>query len=371
MHSQPISGAIQWNKTSFIKTNMMTNKKLFLPIFLSLFLNFSSCSPYLFPEPPEVNEAPSPSPTENPDTTQPQEPDAGEEPSLLALKITNGKLVDSENKMIQLKGMSLFWSQWAPEFYNFETVKNLKEGWNINVIRAAMAVENDGYLSNPEREKEKIKTIIEAAIELDLYVIVDWHDHHAENHLQEAKTFFAEIAREYGNHPNIIYETYNEPLDVSWSNVLKPYHEEVIAAIREYDDDNIIVAGTPRWSQRVDLAAEDPLNGDNIAYTLHFYAGTHKQELREIAKTAMENGLALFVTEFGTTNADGDGPVYQEETRKWFEFMEQNNLSWCNWSITAKAESSAALLPGTIPSGLNIQNNISTSGKLVREKLME
>jgi len=160
-------------------------------------------------------------------------------------------------------------------------------------------------------------------------------------------------------------------LDVSWSNVLKPYHEDVISAIRAHDEDNIIVVGTPRWSQQVDLAAEDPIEGENIAYTLHFYAGTHRQELREIAKIAMEKGLALFVTEFGTTNADGDGPVYAEESREWFEFMDQNNLSWCNWSITAKDESSAALLPGTTPSGINKKENISASGKLVRDELTE
>jgi len=351
---------------------LITTRKLLLPIFLSLNILAICCSPQLAPKLPEVTEAPAPLPMEDPDAPQSPEPDAAEKPhSPFALKITNGHLMNSKNEKIQLKGMSLFWSQWAPKFYNFETVKNLKEEWNINIIRAAMAVEHDGYLENPQREKEKVKQIIEAAIDLDLYVIVDWHDHHAEDHLQEAKQFFAGIARDYGHRPNLIYEIYNEPLDVSWSNVLKIYHEEVISAIRAHDDDNLIIVGTPKWSQRVDLAAEDPIEEKNIAYTLHFYAGTHRQELREIAKTAMEKGIALFVTEFGTTNADGDGPVYAEETREWFEFMDQNNLSWCNWSITAKDESSAALLPGTTPSGINRKENISTSGKLVRDELLE
>lgn len=349
----------------------MTLKKYILPILLLLITLILSCSPQVAPDPPEIIEAPAPPPVENPEappTTEPETPENSTTP--LALTITDGQLLNSQNERIQLKGMSLFWSQWAPEFYNFETVKNLKEGWNINVIRAAMAVEQGGYLENPQREKEKVKQIIEAAIDLDLYVIVDWHDHHAEDHLPEAKLFFAEIAKEYGHYPNLIYEIYNEPLDVSWSDVLKPYHEAVIASIREHDEDNIIVAGTPRWSQRVDLAAEDPIEGVNIAYTLHFYAGTHRQELREIAKVAIEKGIALFVTEFGTTNADGDGPVYPEETKRWFEFMEQNNLSWCNWSITTKDESSAALLPGTTPSGIDLEENISTSGKLVRNELL-
>jgi endoglucanase len=119
----------------------------------------------------------------------------------------------------------------------------------------------------------------------------------------------------------------------------------------------------------VDHAAEDPVDGDNLAYTLHFYAGTHRQELRSIAEAAMKKGLPLFVTEFGTTDANGDGPVYEKETAEWMEFMDLHKLSWANWSVADKDESSAALLPGTTPSGLNEEKNISNSGKLVKSYL--
>lgn len=285
------------------------------------------------------------------------------------LSIENGTILNASGQPVQLKGMSLFWSQWQPQFYNHETVENLVEGWNVQLIRAAMAIEHDGYLENPEREKEKVKKVIEAAIDLGIYVIVDWHDHYAEDHLPQAKQFFSEIAREYGNHPNLIYEVYNEPLDVSWSQVLKPYHEKIVAAIRKQDPDNIIVLGTPTWSQRVDLAAEDPVEGENLAYTLHFYAGTHRQELREIAETAMDKGIALFITEFGTTDANGDGPVYEQETSDWMNFMKFHHLSWANWSVADKDESSAAYLPDTGPSEINDEDKISTSGKLVKAYL--
>ena len=157
----------------------------------------------------------------------------------------------------------------------------------------------------------------------------------------------------YGEYPNVIYEICNEPngemIDdpeqaVDWNNTIRPYAEEVIAAIRENDPDNIIIVGTPNWSQDVDEASLNPLSGDNIMYTLHFYAGSHGQDLRDKAQTALDNGLPIFITEWGTSQDSGGGGVYYEETNEWMEFINENGLSWCNWSIGgSNTESSNAL----------------------------
>ncbi len=285
------------------------------------------------------------------------------------LSIEGTKLLNEQGEPVQLKGMSLFWSQWQPQYYNSISIDILKEDWNVTVVRAAMGIEHGGYLENPEIEKEKIFKVIDAAIANGIYVIVDWHDHNAEEHTAEAKKFFAEVAKKYGDYPNLIYETYNEPLDVSWDEVLKPYHEEIIAEIRKFDTDNIIVCGTPNWSQDVEEAAKNPIKKQNIAYGLHFYAGTHQEGLMHKAEEAINAGLPIFVTEFGTTEADGDGKVFKEETQKWMTFMDKHKLSWCNWSIADKDEASAALLPGTLPSGLKEDKNISESGLFIKSIL--
>ncbi len=142
-------------------------------------------------------------------------------------------MVDKNGNTVQLRGMSISWSNWWPQFYTKEVVKWLKDDWNISIVRASMGVEDQGgYLEFKDREKAKIFTVIDAAIENGIYVIVDWHSHYAQDHLEEAIAFFAEVAEKYGSNPNIIYETYNEPLDtVSWTEVLKPYHEAVIGEI--------------------------------------------------------------------------------------------------------------------------------------------
>tara|TARA_R110001583_G_scaffold74189_2_gene205645 strand:+ start:1415 stop:2482 length:1068 start_codon:yes stop_codon:yes gene_type:complete len=285
------------------------------------------------------------------------------------LSVSGNKILDKNGNPIQLRGMSFFWSQWIGKYYTPETVKWLKDDWECTVVRAAMAVDYEGYLANPEVEKAKVIAVVDAAIAEGIYVIIDWHDHEAEKHLEASKTFFAEMAEKYGDYPNIIYETYNEPLDVSWKTVLKPYHEAVIAEIRKFDADNIVVCGTRNWSQNVNDVIGNKINDENVAYTLHYYAATHKQPLRDIAALALNNNIALFVTEYGTTQASGDDSIDAEEAKIWWDFLDAHKISHCNWSIADKEELAAALIPGASATGGWAASDLTTSGNMVRNEI--
>jgi endoglucanase len=286
------------------------------------------------------------------------------------LSIEGVNIVDKNNQVVQLSGMSLFWSQWAPQYYNYETIKWLRDNWKCTLVRAAMGIESGGYLDNPDTEYRNVKFVVDACIELGIYVIVDWHDHHGENHLQEAIQFFDRISKEYGDHPNVIYEIYNEPLDVSWKDVLKPHQESIINIIRQNDPDNLIIAGTPNWSQDVEAVIGNEIDDQNVAYSLHFYTGTHGQWLRDKANLAITAGLPLFVSEWGLSEADGAGSIDYTETSKWQAYLEANNLSWCNWSVTNKDETSAAIRP-TVPAVFGWdENDLSESGQFIRNYLI-
>lgn len=288
------------------------------------------------------------------------------------LRVEGNKIVDKNGDPIALHGMSLFWSQWIGKYYNYDCIQWLRDDWKCTVIRASMAVESGGYLTNPETEKAKIMTVIDACIDLGIYVIIDWHDHYAQRHTDQSIAFFEEIASTYNGAPNIIYEIYNEPWgSVSWSDSVKPYADSVVKHIRAINPDNLILVGSPNWSQDVDVAASNPLLYDNIAYTLHFYAAEHKQWLRTKATTALNKNVALFVSEFGTTKASGTGTIDSAETNIWMQFMTDNKLSWCNWSIADKDETSAALKPGASANGGWLDSDISISGLLIRRKLRE
>jgi len=287
------------------------------------------------------------------------------------LQVHGSTIVGQQGAPVALHGMSLFWSEWGGEFYNGRCIRWLRDDWKCTVVRAVCGIRSDGYLGYPDTERAKIERVIDACIELGIYVIVDWHDHSAENHLQQSKIFFGTIAKKYGSVPNIIYEIYNEPLNVSWKDVVKPYAEEVVKIIRQYDPHNLIIAGTPHWSQDVDVAADQPIIDTNIAYAFHFYSSdrSHRQNFRDKVITALQKGVPIFVTEYGISESNGNGSIDTAETAKWFAFLDQNKLSTCNWSLIDKNETSAALIPGANPNGLWNNPDLTTSGKIIRDRI--
>lgn len=288
--------------------------------------------------------------------------------------VVQGNKVTANGQPANLAGMSLFWSNtgWGGEkYYNAQTVAWLKSDWKANLVRVAVGVEADGGLLTDSTNKSRATAVIDAAIANNMYVIIDWHTHTAEANKAAAITFFKEMATKYGNYNNVIYEVYNEPLQVSWSNVIKPYATDVIKEIRAIDPDNLIIVGTPSWSQDVDVASQDKITAySNIAYTLHFYAGTHKQFLRDKAQTALNNGIALFVTEWGSVNADGDGGVDTAETATWLNFLKTNGISHANWALNDKAEGSSALVPNASANGGWTAAQLTASGTLVRNNII-
>ena len=287
------------------------------------------------------------------------------------LEVNGNRIVNKNNEPVSLAGNSFFWSNdgWGGEkYYNSEVVSWLKEDWNTSIVRASMGVEDPGgYLDNKTANKDRVKIIIDAAIQEGIYVIVDWHSHHAEDYVDEAIIFFEEIASLYGDNDNVIYEIYNEPLDISWSETIKPYAISVISAIRAIDPDNLIVVGTPEWSQRIDLAAADPIIGfPNIAYTLHFYTVYHHQWLRDRASAALDDGIAIFVSEWGSIGYS----IVDTEANDWMTWCFTNKIIHCNWAVNDKEEEWSILVPGASTNGNWNDNDLTEAGKLAKNIIL-
>ncbi|GAA4779137.1 hypothetical protein GCM10023231_02280 [Olivibacter ginsenosidimutans] len=291
------------------------------------------------------------------------------------LSIRQGKLIDQQEKIVQLRGISLSWSIWeGKKYYTPEVVDWLVDDFKVNLIRVAMAIEPDsGYLQLPEEQFNLITKVVDRAIERGIYVLIDWHDHHANQHIEQAKKFFTKIAQRYQGNPQLIYEIWNEPEKTTWQ-VVKHYAIALIPTIRKYAQDNIIVVGSPHWDQDVDRVAHDPItNMNNIAYSFHFYASdpNHQERLRHQAAQALTMQLPLLVTEWGVGEANGDGRFDRKKTDIWLHWMEENQLSWTNWNLTDKNETTALLKPKASVRGHWKKNELTPAGRYIRAQLIK
>lgn len=336
---------------------------------------------------PTIQNTPVPTPTQTPKNTPAPKPSTvpadgnsfanGSVSANGQLKVIGTQLSNAAGTPVVLRGVSTHGIAWFPDFATKPFMQTLKEEWNATVFRIAMysSEGNDSYVNNPSWNKTKVCSLIDAAVELDMYVIVDWHilaDGNPQTYQKQASEFFAYIASSYAGVPNILYEICNEPNGgTNWGGNIKPYANEIIPIIRKYSPDAVIIVGTPTWSQDVDAAAADPLPYDNLMYSLHFYAGTHKEWLRNKADAALAKGLPLFVTEWGTTDASGNGAVDKSSSDEWLSYLEKQQISWCNWSLCNKPESSALLLPSAGTLGAMPDSVLTESGKYIKGKLLE
>lgn len=284
------------------------------------------------------------------------------------LKVTGSQLMNQHNQPVVLNGMSFGWSCFHPRFYTAAATKWLHKDWKCSVVRAALCVEPEkGYLKDSAKNMKLIKTVVDAAIEEGIYVIIDWHSHNI--NLPEAKSFFKQMATIYGSHPNIIYEVINEPDYETWDQV-KSYATELISTIRAIDSNNIILVGSPHWDQDINLPAEDPIVGyGNLMYTVHFYAATHKQPLRDKTDAAIAKGLPIFISESAGMQASGNGAIDDVEWNKWITWMDVNKLSWVTWSVSDKDETCSVLNSSASDYGGWKKNDLKESGIKTREIL--
>ncbi|MCD7883976.1 MAG: cellulase family glycosylhydrolase [Lachnospiraceae bacterium] len=293
-----------------------------------------------------------------------------------ALQVIGTQLSDENGNAVQLKGVSTLGLAWYPEYINYDCFAQLKNEWNVSLIRLAMyTAESGGYCTDGDQENLKtlIRNGVEYATELDMYVIIDWHilsDGNPNTYLEEAKAFFEEMSAEFADHNNILYEICNEPNgNVTWADI-KAYAAEILPIIRANDSDAVILVGTPNWSQYVDQAAADPITGyDNLMYTLHYYAATHTDYLRSTLVAAMDARLPIFVSEYGISDASGNGTLDIGQANTWMELLDDRQISCAMWSFSNRDESSAIIKSTCTKTSGFTTDDLTDSGKWLYEML--
>lgn len=126
----------------------------------------------------------------------------------------------------------------------------------------------------------------------------------------------------------------------------------------------MILVGTPNWSQYVDQALADSITGyENIMYTFHFYAATHRDDMRQNVQNVVNAGLPVFVSEFGICDASGNGGIDEEQSGKWIKMLNDNQISYVIWNLSNKNETSSLISSACNKfSGFTV-NDLSECGK--------
>ena len=292
------------------------------------------------------------------------------------LSVSGRNLVDETGNTVQLKGLSTHGIAWFPDYINKNLFTELKEAWNCNVVRLAMyTAEYGGFCSGGDKNNlyKLIDNGVTYASELGMYVIIDWHilsDNNPNTNKSDALEFFKAVSKKYADNPYVIYELCNEPNgNTSWKDITS-YALELIPEIRKNSPDSVIIVGTPRWSQEVDKAAADPITEyDNIMYTLHFYADTHRDDLRNTLENALKKDLPVFVTEYGICDASGGGAINTSEAEKWMALLDKYQVSSCAWNISNKSETSAIFKSSVNKKYGFTESDLSDSGKWLLKML--
>ena len=337
------------------------------------------------------------------------------------LKVAENKkgvrsLCDENGNPVQLRGVSSHGLQWSGVAMLTEAnIKALKDLMKCSIFRIALYVDEEGgYAYNPtlrsrtqvlgENDWGQIENVVRWCGENGIYCLIDWHVHNPGNPqhwkyrnrkypenvegIDLAADFFTYCARRFQNQKHVLYEICNEPNDledwqfkenVTWEGHVKPYCEDMLKIIRSYDEDAIVICGSPNWNGNLEqVVGNEPkdANGEtykNIMYTWHFYAAFCTEEVLErLSKMAAQ--LPIFVTEWGTTHADGRTDFRPDLSTRWLEKFAGNNegeqlISWINWSFSAEGGLSAILKWSSGNIAADFPGILTESGKYVYEQL--
>lgn len=289
------------------------------------------------------------------------------------LNFLGTKLVDENDEIVVLRGVSLESHALEPQFYEYNVIEQLVNNWNANLIRAVIDVDlelENNYIDKPDFALQCLERVINASIQLGVYVIVDFHSKDPSLYLKEAKQFFFDIANEYKNYPNIIYEILGEPFLIDNWEEYKNYSYEVIKEIRKIDKLNIILVGNPNFGIIEREVANNPIMGYiNVAYALHFFAFSNRDSARNNADYALKKGLPVFISECGSMDATEGGNFDDEEWGRWVSWMNRNQISWVAWRISNLNQSSAMLNTNTNLEGKWKDEDLTPWGQTVKELL--
>lgn len=231
-----------------------------------------------------------------------------------------------------------------------------------NVVR--VPIQPDLFGTIPDFLETYVDEIIAECKNQGLYCVIDWHAignplknetrmkekfkeregikyYTYDSTLERCKEFWQEASKRYGKETNVIFEIFNEPAPgekdnpkmglsaLNWTG-WKKEAENILNIIRK-NSTNLVLISPIKWAYNLSRVAEEPLEGENIAYSVHPYP-IHKDWKDNFDKVI--NKFPLIVTEWGfmeETSQEFMKSTPSEYGEPMWNYMEKNNISWIAW----------------------------------------
>jgi endoglucanase len=276
----------------------------------------------------------------------------------------NGKWIEDEaGDRVTLRGISFcgFNNSWGekalPDFpEKISQVTNGVNGWYPNLLRLPI---KDYHLNDFSLEEiaRTLQEGVDECVRQKVYCIIDWHavdgeegaDWRSPEMERKTKEFWSYIAPRFKNYSNVIFEVYNEPgypkavTAENWLN-WRAKAQNWVDLIREQAPNNIILIGSPLWSQIIQFAPQYPFQGDNLAYVNHTYPGMEESWPRDVGMEydweevfgKAADRVPIFMTEFGwqSTGSWGMGRGMTADFGQPMKDLlsDRPNINWTIWT---------------------------------------
>jgi hypothetical protein len=308
-------------------------------------------------------------PAEKPKPEPPHDP-----PGLPPLKVVGTHLTTPDGKVARLRGVNLPTLEWGQGENLFRSLDVLVDEWKANFIR--LTVSGDRWFGHSRERKDggahyrqTVREFVKRAAAKRCYVLLDLHFLNPgvwldEDPVQKGQylvfmhkmpddhsvDFWASAAKEFANHPAVLFDLYNEPGNVSWTvwrdggNLVEEhkkapggkweYHspgmQKLLDTCRAQGAKNVVVAEGLEWGYDLSgivkgFALKDP-GGNGVAYSTHIYNRTNDGPRGlDVRVTPAVKQYAVLIGEFCAGKSNSVEPVVS--------YAEQYQLPWLAWCM--------------------------------------
>jgi len=304
------------------------------------------------------------------------------------LHAEGNRIADHNGHTVRLYGLNCPGLEWMTASNEVtDAVKTAFDQWGSNLVRLPM--NQDFWFGHHQSQtdggaeyRSQIAEIADIAQQRSKYIWLDlhwsnagteWGKHTGQHKMPDGNSlvFWKSVAKEYKNHPNVLFGLYNEPYDVHWSiwkdggrvreqvsvsenntKVKKNISydavgmQTLINAVREQGANNLIIAGGLDWGFDLSKAASkkyrltDTPEGNGIVFDTHPYPWKSNNWSALIDRTGEE--YPVIVGEFGANPDPNDPGKPDESTFKnyyetLFSWIDRHQYSFTAWSFHPSA----------------------------------